>query len=105
MMPGNGLILLFSAQTDGHKYVYVTHSQTAGFKRSSLSQGGNKQNKGSPSFASHFEKGAAGFSAGYGTFGSRGGASRAKAVPIVLYAWKFERPKKASAICEIISHG
>lgn len=75
MTSGNGLILLlFSAQADGHKYVYVTHSQTAGFKRSSHSQGGNKQNKGSPSFASHFEKGAAGFCAGYGTFGSHGGA-------------------------------
>lgn len=47
-MSGNALrLLLFSAQTDGHKYVYVTHSQTAGFKLSSHSQRGNKQNKGS----------------------------------------------------------
>lgn len=64
MMSGNALrLLLFSAQADGHKYVYVTHSQTAGFKLSSHSQGGNKQNKGSPSFASHVEKGPAGFCA------------------------------------------
>lgn len=87
MMSGNALrLLLFSAQADGHKYVYVTHSQTAGFKLSPHSQGGNKQNKGSPSFASHVEKGPAGFCAGYGTFGSCGGASRAKAILIVLYA-------------------
>lgn len=103
IMSGNALrLLLFSAQTDGHKYVYVTHSQTAGFKLSSHSQRGNKQNKGSPSFASHVEKGTAGFCAGYGTFGSPGGAWRAKSVPIVLYA--LQLGAKIEAIVERNGH-